>query len=146
MKATTILKSILTGVLLSVSTSIVLAQNAANPACPFGNEPGYGRSLSPEQRAEHRAAVQELLAELQAKSDAGTATAEDLAWLNQFQQRGGPGFAGARRGAGAGKGPGAGNGMGRRMRRGARDGSGPRCGNLNGACPFGNSPQRRGQR
>lgn len=144
MKTTTLLKSILLAGLLSGSASILLAQNAANPVCPLGREPGYGRSLTPEQRADHQAAVRELIAELQAKSDAGTATAEELAWLEQVKQRGGPCLTGARRGAGAGKGPGAGKGMGRRMRRGARDGSGPR--NGNGSCPYGNTPQQRGQR
>jgi hypothetical protein len=50
--------------LLSGSATVLLAQNAATPTCPFGHEPGYGRSLTPEQRAEHRAGVQLLVTEL----------------------------------------------------------------------------------
>jgi hypothetical protein len=142
MKMTHITRSIVAAVLLSGSATGLLAQNTANSPCPFGHEPGYGRNLTPEQRAEHRAAVQQYVAELHPKQANGTMTAEEQAWLKQAQERGGrcitgtprgPGAGkGLRAGQGAGKGPGAGQGAGKGHRRGLRDGTGPR--NGDGTC------------
>jgi hypothetical protein len=87
MKTTTLIHTLTAALLLSGSTVAVLAQDTATPTCPLGYEPGYGRTLTPEQRAEHQAAVQQLVTELRAKRDAGTITAEELAWLEQYEQR-----------------------------------------------------------
>jgi len=142
MKMTHLTRSIVAAVLLSGSATVLLAQNAANPACPFGHEPGYGRSLTPEQRAAHHAVVQQYLTELRQKQANGTLSAEEQAWLKQAEERGGrcitgtprgPGAGkGLRAGQGAGKGPGPGQGAGQRHRRGLRDGTGPRHGD--GTC------------
>ncbi len=142
MKTKTIIKSIAAALLLSGSATVLLAQNAATPTCPFGHEPGYGRSLTPDQRAEHRNAVQQLVAELRAKRDAGTITAEEAAWLEQVERRGGMCINGAPRGPRAGKGQGVGNGAGQCKRQGLRDGTGPR--SADGTCPKGNTPAKGG--
>lgn len=139
MKTTTIVKAILAAVLLNGSATMLNAQTST-PVCPFGHEPGYGQSLSPEQRAEHRAVMQQYIAELRQKQADGTLTAEEQTWLQQAEQRGGPCVTGAPRGAGAGKGKCAGNGAGQGKRRGLRDGTGPR--NASGACPLGRSPRQ----
>ena len=147
MKITHIMKAIVAALLLSGSATVLLAQDAASSPCPFGHEPGYGRSLTPEQRAAHQAVVQQYLAALRQKQANGTMTAEEQAWLQQAQERGGrcitgtprgPGAGkGLRAGQGAGKGPGPGQGAGQRHRRGLRDGTGPRQGD--GTCPLGQS-------
>lgn len=142
MKTNLIVKSILAAVLLSGSSTVLVAQNAPT-ACPLGHERGYGRSLTPEQRAEHRAAVQQMVAELRQKQAQGALTEEEQAWLQQIEQRCGPGITGTGRGGGRGNGPGAGNGGGQRKRQGLRDGTGPR--HADGTCPKGNVPQRRGR-
>lgn len=49
MKTTTIVKSIVTAILLSGSATVLMAQDAPTSPCPFGNEPGSGQKLSPEQ-------------------------------------------------------------------------------------------------
>jgi Spy/CpxP family protein refolding chaperone len=85
MKMTHITRSIVAAVLLSGSATVLLAQNAANSPCPFGHEPGYGRTLTPEQRAAHQAVVQQYLTELRQKQANGTMTAEEQAWLKQAQ-------------------------------------------------------------
>lgn len=166
MKMAIFTKSIMAAVLLTGSTTLLLAQTAPTSTCPFGHEPGFGRSLTPEQRAAHQATMQEAVATLQAKLDAGTITAEELAWLEQAEQRGGPCINGTPRGPRAGKGQGMGwgrqhrqgqgkgqgmrwgcsqgqgqgqgPGAGRGQRRGLRDGTGP-C-SANGTCPLGNAP------
>lgn len=132
------MKSIVAAVLLSGSATILLAQNATWTGCPFGYPPGYGRSLTPEQRVEHRATVQKWVSDLRAKRDAGTITAEELALLQRVEQRGGPCVTGAPRGPGAGRGPRAANGGGFGYRRGLRDGTGPR--SALGTCPLTNTP------
>ncbi|MHC1767502.1 MAG: hypothetical protein AB9869_25025 [Verrucomicrobiia bacterium] len=119
-----------------------LEQHAAARTCPLGHEPGYGRTLTPKQRAAQRAIVQQLVTELQAKREAGTITAEELAWLGQFENRGGRCINGQPRGPRAGKGQGQGAGFGHR--RGLRDGNGPR--SVDGTCPMGNTPAKRGGR
>ena len=140
MKTTTIVKSIVAAMLLSGSTTVLLAQTAPTPTCPLGHEPGYGRTLTPEQRAVQQAAVQKLVTELRAKRDAGKITAEELVWLEQVEKRGGMCINGVPRGPQAGKGPA--NGVGNGHRRGLRDGTGPR--NADGNCPLGNTPAKRG--
>lgn len=140
MKMTTIIKSIVAAVLLSGSATVLLAQDAAAPTCPLGHEPGYGRSLTPEQRAVQRAVVQQMIAELRAKVDAGTITVEEKAWLESVEKRGGMCINGTPRGPHAGKGQANGRGFG--QRQGLRDGTGPR--NGAGVCPAGNAPGKRG--
>jgi hypothetical protein len=140
MKATTLVKSIVAAMLLSGSATVLLAQTAATPTCPFGHEPGYGRTLTPEQRAVQRAAMQQLVTELRAKRDAGTATTEELAWLAQVEQRGGKCIGGPNQGRGKGPRDGTGN----QHRRGLRDGTGPR--SADGACPQGDAPAKGGSR
>ncbi|MHC1767425.1 MAG: hypothetical protein AB9869_24625 [Verrucomicrobiia bacterium] len=137
-----ILKSIVAALLLSSSATALLAQDAATPTCPLGHEPGYGQTLTPEQRIAHRAVVQQMVTELQAKREAGTINAEELAWLGQFENRGGRCINGEPRGPRAGKGQGQGAGFGHR--RGLRDGNGPR--SVDGTCPMGNTPAKRGGR
>jgi hypothetical protein len=132
---------------LLTATSTGLLAQTATPVCPLGNQPGYGRSLTPEQRAEHRAAMQAHVAEMRQKQADGSITAEEEAWLQQAEQRGGPCIMGTPRGPGGGKGLGAGkgkgNGQGQGKRAGLRDGTGPRC--ADGVCPNGNPPPRRGR-
>ncbi len=119
MKTKTIIKSIAAALLLSGSATVLLAQNAATPTCPFGHEPGYGRSLTPEQRAVQRAAVQQLVTELRAKRDAGTIKAEESASLAQVEQRGGRCIGGPNQGRGQGPRDGTGN----QYRQGRKAGS-----------------------
>ena len=142
MKMNHLAKSLLTAVLLASPVSALRAQDAATSPCPFGHEPGYGRKLTPEQRAEHRAAMQQYLSELRQRQADGTLTAEEQAWLQQAEERGGRCITGAPRGPGAGKGvragqragkgPRAGQGAGMGHRRGLRDGTGPR--SADGTC------------
>lgn len=143
MKPTMILRSLLAAGLLSGFSTVVQAQNATR-TCPLGNEPGYGRTLTAEQRAEQCAAVRQQVAELQQKRTQGTLTADEAAWLQQVGQRCGPCVTGSPRGRGACLGQGARNGGGQRQRNGLRDGTGPR--NADGTCPSGNVPQQRGRR
>lgn len=132
-------KAIVAALLLCGSTIILPAQSTT-PVCPLGNEPGYGRTLTPEQRAEHRAAMQKLVADLQAKAKSGVLTAEEEALLARIEQRGGMCLTGTPRGCGMGKGQCAGNGAGQGMGmgrgqgmgRGLRDGTGPR--SADGTC------------
>ena len=119
--------------LVAGAATALLAQTPTTPVCPFGHAPGYGRTLTPEQRAAHQAVAQQLVAELKAKREAGKATAEELAWLERVEQRGGMCINGVPRGPGVGKGQGPGQGAGFGHRRGLRDGTGPRC--ANGGCP-----------
>jgi zinc and cadmium transporter len=119
MKATTLVKSIVAAMLLTGSATVLLAQNAATPSCPFGHEPGYGRSLTPEQRAVQQAAMQQLVTELRAKRDAGTITAEESAWLAKVEQRGGKCIGGPNQGRGQGPRDGTGN----QYRQGRKAGS-----------------------
>ncbi len=142
-------KAIVAALLLCGSTIILPAQSTT-PVCPLGNEPGYGRTLTPEQRAEHRAAMQKLVADLQAKAKSGVLTAKEEALLAQIEQRGGMCLTGTPRGCGMGNGQCAGNGAGRGqgmgmgmgrgqgMGRGLRDGTGPR--SADGACLNGGTP------
>ncbi|MHC1767006.1 MAG: hypothetical protein AB9869_22345 [Verrucomicrobiia bacterium] len=139
-----IIKSIVAALLLSSSATGLLAQDAATPTCPLGHEPGYSQTLTPEQRIAHRAVVQKLVTELRAKREAGTINAEELAWLGQFENRGGRCLNGGPRGPRAGKGQGQGQGAGYGHRRGLRDGNNPR--SVDGTCPLGNTPAERGGR
>ncbi|MHC1763616.1 MAG: hypothetical protein AB9869_04815 [Verrucomicrobiia bacterium] len=139
-----IIKSIVAALLLSSSATALLAQDAATPTCPLGHAPGYGQTLTPEQRAAQRAIVQQLVTELQAKREAGTINAGELAWLAQFENRGGRCINGEPRGPRAGKGPGQGQGAGYGHQRGQRDSTGPR--SVDGTCPLGNTPAKRGGR
>jgi hypothetical protein len=143
MKTTLIAKSIITALFLGAAGTSLIAQTTT-ATCPLGHEPGYGRSLDAGQKEELRAEKQQLVAELRQKQAAGTLTAEERAWLQAAEQRGGPCISGTPRGRGQGKGPGAGNGMGQRKRQGMRDGSGPRC--AEGTCPNGNGPRGPGRR
>lgn len=141
-----IIKSIVAALLLSGSATALLAQEAATPTCPLGHAPGYGQTLTSEQRIAHRGVVQQMVTELQAKREAGTITAEELIWLGQFENRGGRCTNGQPRGLRAGKGQGQGQGQGAGFghRRGLRDGTGPR--SVDGTCPLGNTPAKRGGR
>ena len=143
MNTTTIIKSIVAAVLLSSSATILMAQTGT-PACPLGHEPGYGRSLTGAQKAEQCAAVQKMLAELGQKQAKGTLTAEEKAWLQQFEQRGGQCVAVAPKGVGAGKDQGVCSGVGQCKGQGLCDGTGPR--STDGTCPIGKTPQRGGGR
>jgi hypothetical protein len=146
MKNKIIIRSIVAAVLLSGSAAILTAQENNTPACPFGHEPGYGRSLTPEQRAAHRAVAQQLISELRQKQADGTLTAEEQAWLERIERRGGMALTGTPRGGGAGKAQGLrqgqGQGKGQGKGQGLRDGTGPH--HVDGACPNGNV-QRRGR-
>ena len=144
MKTTMITKFRLAAVLLVSSATLLVAQTTtpaptAAPTCPLGFQPGYGRSLTPEQRVQHRATVQKLVADLRQKQAGGTITAQEQAWLRQVEQRGGMCINGVPRGCGAGRGFGVGNGFGARRGcgqgwgQGLRDGTGPR--SLDGTCP-----------
>ena len=136
-------KSIVAALLLCGSTIILPAQSAT-AVCPLGNEPGYGRTLTPEQRVEHRAAMQKLVAGLYEKEKNGTLTADEEALLAQIKQRGGPCLTGAPRGGGMGRGwcGGNGAGQGQGMRWGLRDGTGP-C-SAAGTCILGSTPANTG--
>ena len=136
----TITKSLLAALLLMSSATLLVAQTttpapSATTPCPLGYQPGYGRSLTPDQRVQHRAAVQKWVADLRQKQTNGTITAQEQAWLRQAEQRGGMCINGVPRGFGAGRGPGAGNcfGAGQGRGRGLRNGTGPR--SLDGTCP-----------
>jgi len=148
MKTTSILlKSLMAALLLAGSSIMLTAQTApTQPVCPLGNQPGYGRTLTPEQRMAHRAVVQQYVAELRQKQAKGTLTAEEQAWLKQVEQRGGIILTGTPRGPGFGRGrgagmmgAGAGAGLGPRQRQGLQNGTGPCC--AAGVCPLGNTPQ-----
>ena len=126
-------KAIVASLLLCGSTLILPAQSPT-AVCPLGNEPGYGRTLTPEQRVEHRAAMQKLVADLQAKAKSGGLTAEEEALLDQIEQRGGTCLTGTPRGCGMGQG----------MDMGLRDGTGPRSADgtcLNPGTPASAAPQ-----
>jgi hypothetical protein len=90
MKTTHLTRSIVAAVLLGGSATMLLAQDAANLPCPVGHAPGYGRKLTPEQRAGHRAAMQQQMTVLREKQANGTLTAEEQTWLKQAEERGGP--------------------------------------------------------
>lgn len=133
---------------LLLTTTALNAQGTA-PACPFGFQPGYGRTLGPEQRAAHQATLADYAAELRQKEAQGTLTEPERAWLDRQDRRGGACGVGAGAGCGlgkgprAGKGPGAGpgngQGMGQRNRRGQRNGAGG-CGNGGGCLNGTTSP------
>jgi hypothetical protein len=142
MKKRTIIRSMVAAALLSGSAAILTAQESNTPACPFGHERGYGRSLTPEQRAAHCAVAQQFMSELRQKQADGTLTAEEQTWLLRAEQRGGMALTGTPRGGGAGKGQGFGPGKGQGKRQGLRDGTGPH--RVDGVCPNGNV-QRRGR-
>jgi hypothetical protein len=136
-------KTLLAAVLLSGAGTVLLAQTSA-PTCPFGHEPGYGRTLDATQRTGHRAAMESYVAGLRQKEAQGTLTADEQAWLQQAAQRGNPCVTGTPRGPGAGPGCGPRQGNGQRQRRSLRDGTGPR--NAGGPCPNGPAPQTQGRR
>lgn len=138
MKNTMILKSLLAAALLCGSATILMAQSTTT-ACPLGHKPGYGRSLTAEQKTAQRAEMQKLVAELRQKQANNTLTSEEQAWLQMVEKRGGQCINGTPRGPGGGKGQGAGNGHGKGKGQGMRDGSGPR--GANGTCPLGITPQ-----
>jgi hypothetical protein len=124
-------------VLLSGAATILTAQTAT-ATCPLGHQPGYGRTLTAEQKAAQCTEVQKLVAELRQKQAQGTLTTEEQAWLKQVEQRGGRCLTGTPRGPGGGKGQGAGLGAGQGRRQGLRDGTGPR--SANGTCPLNQKP------
>jgi hypothetical protein len=79
-------------VALFAATSVALtwALNAADLSqSPPPPKQGQGRLLTPEQRQERHQQIQAIWSELQARKAAGTLTAEEQAWLNQIEQRGG---------------------------------------------------------
>ena len=132
MKVTRITKALVATVLLAGSTGLLIAQSV-DATCPFGNEPGYGRNLTPAERGVMLRYVDELR-EFQA---AGMLTAEEQVWLEQFNQYRGACVSGARNRRGGGKGQGqrggrGGQRSGRRSGMGACDGTGPRSGD--GTC------------
>jgi hypothetical protein len=140
MKKKTIIRSIVAAALLCGSAAMLTAQESGTPACPFGHERGYGRSLTHEQRAAHRAVAQQFMSELRQKQPDGTLTAEEQTWLQRAEQRGGMALTGTPRGGGAGKGQGFGLGKGQGKRQGLRDGTGPH--RVDGVCPNGNVQRR----
>jgi hypothetical protein len=168
-----LIKILALAAVLGGSAPALTAQNAT-AECPFGQVPGSGRLMTPEQRAVHRAAAQQLLLELRQKQADGTLTAEEQAWLQQVRQRGGRGIIGTPRGAGSGEGQGLRSGQGPRdgqglregrgqgrgqgfrdgqghrqgqgqgLKQGPRDGTGP--GSVDGTCPAGARPRGGGRR
>jgi hypothetical protein len=60
-------QSLVAALLLGGSSHALPAQDAAPSPCPFGHEPGYGRNLTPERRAEHREMMQPRITELRGK-------------------------------------------------------------------------------
>ena len=121
MKTIKLLKTIVAAALLCGSAVLLPAQNA-NPTCPLGQTPGCGRSLNAEQRAALQAEMQKLVAELRVKKANGTITAEEQAWLQRMEQRGGACVGG--QGCGQGKGQGPKDGTGNQWRRGQGQGRG----------------------
>jgi hypothetical protein len=141
MKTTNLIKSIMTGLLLSGSTLLSVAQTTT-PVCPLGNEPGCGRTLTPEQRAAQSAARQLVMAGLYARQAAGVLTLEEEAMLAQMGQRGGQCLTGAPR---VGSGTAAATGA--RQGQGLRDGTGPRTTDCLQTAPLAPSKaQQRGRR
>lgn len=135
-----LIKSIMTGLLLSGSTLLSLAQTT--PVCPLGNEPGCGWTLTPEQRAAQSAARQLVMAGLYARQAAGVLTLEEEAMLAQMGQRGGQCLTGAPR---VGSGTAAATGA--RQGQGLRDGTGPRTADCLQTAPLAPSKaQQRGRR
>jgi hypothetical protein len=118
-----LIKILALAAVLGGSAPALTAQNAT-AECPFGQVPGSGRLMTPEQRAVHRAAAQQLLLELRQKQADGTLTAEEQAWLQQVRQRGGRGIIGTPRGAGSGERQGLRSGQGPRDGQGLREGRG----------------------
>jgi hypothetical protein len=143
MKKKTIIRSIVAAVLISSSAAFLTARAAA-PECPFGHEPGYGRSLTPEQKEAHRALAQQVMSELRQKQADGTLTDQEKAWLQRAEKRGGTCLTGTPRGGGAGKGQGLNNGRGQGKRQGLRDGTGPHA--VDGICPNGKTSRRGARR
>jgi hypothetical protein len=78
--------SLIAGLALAVSAIALSGQTGAVlPAL----EPGQGRFLTSEQRVARQQQMQTTVANLRAKKTAGTLTAEEQAWLDQAEQRGG---------------------------------------------------------
>ncbi|MCL5097753.1 MAG: hypothetical protein M1608_09565 [Candidatus Omnitrophica bacterium] len=97
------------------------AQTATAPATVPAWTAGPAWSLTPEQLAQRRQMVQNTLADLRAKRDNGTITANENAWLGRMEQAGGLCVNGVPRGT-----QGAGQGL--------RNGTGPRA--QMGLCPY----------
>jgi hypothetical protein len=78
--------SLIVGLALVVSALALSGQSG--PGLP-SLEPGQGRFLTAEQRVARQQQMQTSVANLRAKKAAGTLTAEEQAWLEQAEQRGG---------------------------------------------------------
>jgi hypothetical protein len=78
--------SLIAGLALTVSAIALSGQTGA--ALPT-LAPGQGRFLTSEQRVARQQQMQTTVANLRAKKAAGTLTAEEQAWLDQAEQRGG---------------------------------------------------------
>jgi hypothetical protein len=107
---------------------------------------GRAQQVAPENETKdkiNRVVAQQFISELRQKQADGTLTAEEQAWLERIERRGGMALTGTPRGGGAGKGhglrQGQGQGKGRGKRQGLRDGTGPH--HVDGVCPNGNGPR-----
>lgn len=60
MKQPSITTFCLAALLLGTPALTLAAQDTTDPQCPWGHAPGYGQTLTPEERTAHRAAQQEL--------------------------------------------------------------------------------------
>ncbi len=138
--------ALLSGLILSVAALTTVSQAADNqtptaPPCGFGQGAGGGgpgRNLTPEQRAERQKVMQAYVAGLREKKANNTLTAQEQAWLERAEQRGGLCINGVPRGPrggfgaqgmnGQGQGRGQGRGgMGRGWCGGAGLGANPNC-------------------
>jgi len=131
--------SIMTGFVLTIAllgvVSQATAQDDTTAQCPMGLGCGKGAgcNLTPEQRAERQQQCQAYVAALLEKKANGSITAEEAAWLEQMQERGGMCINGVPRGprggfgaqGKAGQGCGMGGGKGHRWGQGA--GANPNC-------------------
>lgn len=142
MKRPSITRFCLAALLLGSPALTLQAQDSANPSCPWGHPPGYGRNLSPDERAAQRAACDEFLTTLREKQAQGSLTAEEQAWLERFEQRRGPGSVDRPR---DGRGQGFGPANGRRGGPGYRDAEGRPGGRGFGPAERGGQRHRQGQ-
>ncbi len=138
--------SLLTVLVLSLATLTVTSQATESPTptvppCGLGQGAGGGgpgRNLTPEQRAERQKVMQAYVAGLREKKANNTLTADEAAWLQRAEERGGLCINGVPRGPRGGFGAqglnGQGQGRGRGgMGRGWCGGAGP---GANPNCPF----------
>jgi hypothetical protein len=90
--------AVILGLILIGSVCTTFAQTTTGPT----NGPAW--SLTPEQRAARQQQVQTTLADLRAKRDNGTITANEKVWLERMEQAGGLCVNGVPRGGGRGAG------------------------------------------